>query len=525
MNNKPRYFKSFGSFVVICFIFSLSFSPAAFADADLLENIHQFFLHLFDKKEQSASSVKDSESNSKLDKADAENLKSLIAEARDKAAAFGSFSGLVKKTAPAVVDLYASHVAENRIMNPFMGDPFFEFFFGALGPLNGIPQKEIIQSSGSGVLISADGILVTCAHVVQDAQKVKARLTDGREFETDILKVDRQQDLAILKLKNIKKIDLPYLPIGDSDTIEVGDIVLAFGNSFGLGQTVTSGIISALSRVLNGRLLIQTDAAVNPGNSGGALVNIKGQLIGIPNAILSKTGASHGIGFAIPSVLVQAMLRATSQGGEHSAWFGIYTQTLTPELAASLNDKNLNLTKGAIIVDIHPDSAAKAAGLRKEDIITAIDDKPVFQAEDIHFRQLLTEPQKDVSFSIWRDGKTEKIVFKVIAPPETPSADATKLEGKHILTGLTIENLSPAVALRYDLDERKTGVVISKTSSAKLNFFNRFEFVPGDIIRQVNETKIDSTSELKKLLSALPLNGIRVLVLERSNQQFALKVG
>ncbi len=499
-------------------VFSFSLSSPAFADSDLLHSIQQFFLHLFDKKDQTQSSPK-------LDETDATNLKSLIAEAREKAAAFGSFSGLVKKTSPAVVDLYASHIAENKIVNPFVGDPFFEFFFGALGPLNGAPQREVVQSSGSGVLISADGILVTCAHVVQDAAKIKARLTDGREFEADVLKTDRQQDLAILRLKNSKVVNLPYLPIGDSDTIEVGDVVLALGNSFGLGQTVTSGIISALSRVLNGRLLIQTDAAVNPGNSGGALVNIKGQLIGIPNAILSRTGASHGIGFAIPSVLVQAMLKSVNQGEGHTAWFGVYAQTLTPELIESFDDKNINLTKGAIVVDIHPASTAKAAGLRKGDIITAIDDKPVYQAEDLHFRQLLTEPQKDVTFSIWRDGKADKIIFKAIVPPETPAADTMILEGKHVLAGLTVSNLSPALALRYNLDERKTGVVISEASSDKSRFINRFEFIQGDIIRQVNDTKIDSTSALKKLLSELPLNGIRILVMERGNQQFALRVG
>lgn len=517
MKNKPRYLKSFGSYLIIGAL-SFALSSSAFADSDLLNSIHQFFLHLFDKQEQSVPSCK-------IDEADASNLKSLIEEARNKASAFASFSGLVKKTSPAVVDLYASHVTENKIVNPFMGDPFFEFFFGALGNMNGLSQRQVVQSSGSGVLISADGILVTCAHVVQDAAKIKARLTDGREFETDVLKIDKQQDLAILKLKNVKEANLPYLLIGDSDTIEVGDIVLALGNSFGLGQTVTSGIISALSRVLNGRLLIQTDAAVNPGNSGGALVNIKGQLMGIPNAILSKTGASHGIGFAIPSVLVQAMLRGVNKGEGHSAWFGIYAQTLTPDLIESLNDKNMSLTKGAIVIDLHPNSVAKAMGIRKGDIITAIDEKPVFQAEDLHFRQLLTEPQKDVSFSIWREGKAEKVVFKATTPPEIPAADIVKLEGKHVLVGLTIANLSPAVALHYNLDERKTGVMISEISLDKSKLFNRFEFMTGDVIRQVNEIKINSTADLKKLLSEIPLNGIRILVMERGNQQFALRIG
>lgn len=506
--------------VVLCFFLV---SPVA-AETDNLHNFYQFLLHLFDKN----TPVTKPANQPPVDKSApvpspqiSSEINDLLNAAKAKAAAFGSFSSVVKKTASAVVDLYATQVTENRVTNPFMGDPFFDFFFGGLGD---IPRKRVSQSSGSGVIISSEGMLVTCAHVVQNASTIIARLTDGREFAAEILKIDPQQDVAILKLKDVERAQIPYLAIGDSDGIEVGDVVLAIGNSFGLGQTVTSGIISALSRAFNGRLLIQTDAAVNPGNSGGALVNIQGELIGIPNAILSKTGASHGIGFAIPSVLIKAILRGVKEGSS-LAWFGIYGQTLTHDMVSALEDKSGSpLTRGAIINDIHPSSPAKVAGLQQSDIVVSINKKQVFQAEDISFRELLSEAGKDVVFTVWRKGKLVDITFKPIVPPEVPAAEETEIKDSSLFKGITVANMSPAIAVRYSLDERRAGVVIVKSAQTRRASFMAFDFAIGDMICFINDTPIKSVADLKIALGALKPGQLRALVIDRGGQQIALRV-
>ena len=520
--NRVFSFKNF--FTKFLLSFFLLISPAV-SDTDALHTLHQFLLHLFDKTPVQ-SKTSDQANASKDSSAPASpqifpEFNNLLNEARIKASAFGSFSSIVKKTAPAVVDLYATQVTENRVMNPFIGDPFFDFFFGGLGD---IPRKRISQSSGSGVIISSEGILVTCAHVVQNASTIVARLTDGREFSAEVLKIDTQQDVAILKLKDTQKAEIPYLPIGDSDGIEVGDVVLAIGNSFGLGQTVTSGIISALSRAFNGRLLIQTDAAVNPGNSGGALVNIQGELIGVPNAILSKTGASHGIGFAIPSILIKAILRGIKDGAS-LAWFGVYAQTLTHDMVSALEDKSAQpLTRGAIINEVHSSSPAKAAGLQQSDVVVAINKKPVFQAEDIGFRELLSEAGKDVSFTVWRKGKIMDVTFKPTPPPEVPAAEETDLKGNRIFEGIRAANMSPALAVRYMLDEKKSGVVIVKSSQPQRPSLMAFDFAVGDMILFINDIKIKTVADLKAALDALSPDHLRTLVIDRGGQQIALRI-
>lgn len=527
MSKREKLVNSVSSLKSFClksiFFLFLVILPAV-SSGDPLHNLHQFLVHLFDK----TSSVPLDKSTQSKDSSEggvtseiSSDLNNLVNEARLKASAFGSFSAIVKKTAPAVVDLYATQVTENRVMNPFVGDPFFDFFFGGLGD---IPRKRVSQSSGSGVIISSEGILVTCAHVVRNASKIVARLTDGREFSAEVLKIDSQQDVAILKLKDVEKSDIPYLSIGNSDGIDVGDVVLAIGNSFGLGQTVTSGIISALSRALDGKLLIQTDAAVNPGNSGGALVNIHGELIGVPNAILSKTGASHGIGFAIPSILVKAILRGIKDGAS-LAWFGIYGQTLTHDMVSALEDKSAQpLTRGVIINGIHPSSSAKTAGLRQSDIIVAINKKPVFQAEDVGFREILSEAGKDISFTVWRKGKTLDITFKPTTPPEIPAAEETDLKGIQVLEGITVANMSPALAVRYALDERRVGVVIVKTSKPQTDSLMSFELLAGDIILSMNDIRIKTVGDLKRALESLDSKHLRTLMIDRAGRQISLRI-
>ena len=428
-----------------------------------------------------------------------------------------SYSPLVKKTSPAVVSIFVLQVNEKAGLNPFMDDPFFQFFFGeGLGR----QRSQLNQSLGSGVIISKNGIAVTCAHVVKNANVIKIKLTDDREFDATILTLDTANDLAFLKIKTDKPEQLPFLTIGDSEALEVGDLVLAIGNAFGIGQTVTSGIISALSRVVDGKILMQTDAAVNPGNSGGAFINMKGELIAVPNAILSKTGASHGIGFGIPAIVVQSLLsNITAEGEIKRVWHGMAVQTLTPDLAASFNldqTKDGVPVKGAVVNSIHKSSPAVAANIMQGDIILSVQNKPISSADDFHFRIQIAKIGEPVKLQIWRKGEVVSTSLTLIPPPEIPAAEITKLEGKHALSGVTVANLSPGIALKYGLDDQKTGVVVLE-DSARLQGYG---LMLGDIILSFNGSDVVSVKDLKEKLedTKRQMN----LVIKRGSQKIVI---
>src|ERR1700689_430820 len=258
-----------------------------------------------------------------------------------------SFAPIVKRVAPAVVNVYAAHVVENQ--NPFMSDPFFRQFFGG-----GMPREQVERSLGSGVIVEASGLIVTNYHVIEDASEVKVALSDKREFDADIVLKDQRSDLAVLRVKGAKE-RFPTLEFADSDALEVGDVVLAIGDPFGVGQTVTHGIVSAVARTQVGnsdyQFFIQTDAAINPGNSGGALVDMNGRLVGINSAIYSRSGGSEGIGFAIPANMVRVIV-ASAEGGSGAvkrAWLGAKLQEVTPEIADSLG---LKRPSGALVASV-----------------------------------------------------------------------------------------------------------------------------------------------------------------------------
>ncbi|MEO1611683.1 MAG: trypsin-like peptidase domain-containing protein [Pseudomonadota bacterium] len=300
-----------------------------------------------------------------------------------------SFAPVVKATAPAVVNVFTRKTVQRR--NPFAGDPFFERFFREFGGLNS--GRSMQNSLGSGVILTSDGYVVTNNHVVGGADEVRVVLTDKREFDAEIVFTDEPSDLAVLKLQGAS--DLPILDLRDSDSLEVGDLVLAIGNPFGVGQTVTSGIISALARTGGaqrtrqgrglGGYFIQTDAAVNPGNSGGALVDMSGKLVGVNTAIVSRSGGSNGIGFAIPANLVAQALESALEGETtlERPWAGIIGQNVTADIAEGLG---LATPNGVAIADMHPESPLKAAGLKVGDVIVAFDGKPVTSLEELAFR-------------------------------------------------------------------------------------------------------------------------------------------
>src|SRR5579883_1684512 len=293
-----------------------------------------------------------------------------------------SFAPIVKQAAPAVVNVFSRRVVRTSA-SPFADDPFFRRFFGDRSPF-GIPQDRVQNSLGSGVIVDPDGLIVTNHHVIQDAQEITVVLPDRREFEAKVLRSDERTDLAVLKV-DPKGERLPTLPIGDSDSLQVGDLVLAIGNPFGVGQTVTSGIVSGLARTAVGigdfRSFIQTDAAINPGNSGGALIDLDGRLVGINTAIFSRSGGSIGIGFAIPTNMVRIVLQAASNGGRIvRPWLGASGQGVTADLAASLG---LPRPEGVLLKEVVPGSPAAQAGLRVGDVVLAIEGHEIEDTESL----------------------------------------------------------------------------------------------------------------------------------------------
>src|SRR5680860_635999 len=339
-----------------------------------------------------------------------------------------TFAPLVRDVAPSVVNVYAARKIVQR--SPFAGDPFFERFFGG-GPGSpfGQPQERIQSSLGSGVIVSSTGTILTNHHVIEGADEVKIALSDGTEYEADIVLKDEKSDLAVLQIKG--KQTLPALEIGNSDDVEVGDLVLAIGNHFGGGQTVTSGIVSALARTKIGisgyQFFIQTDAAINPGNSGGALVDMDGQLVGINTAIFSKSGGSHGIGFAIPSNMVRLVVQSALDGGKvQRPWFGASLQPLTSDIAESLG---LDRPSGALVTSLHDKGPAQRAGLQVGDVVVSVDDKPVQDPEALQYRFVTKGVGGSVELGVFRKGKTLKATIALLAPVEDPPRDTRELSG------------------------------------------------------------------------------------------------
>ncbi|MGH6677326.1 MAG: trypsin-like peptidase domain-containing protein, partial [Xanthobacteraceae bacterium] len=333
------------------------------------------------------------------------------------------------------------------------------------------------------------GLVVTNYHVIQGMTDVKVALSDRREFEADIVLRDQRTDLAVLRLKGGGG-PFPYMEFDDSDALEVGDIVLAIGDPFGVGETVTQGIVSALARteegISNYGFFIQTDAAINPGNSGGALVDMEGRLVGINSAIVSQTGSSVGIGFAIPSNMVKIIVATAKSGGKEvkRPWLGAGLQSVTKEIADSLG---LDRPVGVLVTDVTPKSPAAEAGLQHGDLITGIDQQPVVDVEAFSYRFATKPLGSDASLSVLRNGKPLILTVKLVTAPELPR-DPIKIRGDSPFTGATVINISPAVAEEYSLDSAKEGVVISDIDDDSRAAVLSLQ--KGDVILAVNDTKI-----------------------------------
>jgi len=397
-----------------------------------------------------------------------------------------SFAPVVAEVAPAVVNIFSRRSVERRSM-----DPFFERFFGQMGP------RE--QSSlGSGVIVGPDGVVITNNHVIEGMTEIKVVLNDRREYEAELILADPKTDLAVLQIE--PESPLPFLEFANSDAIDVGDVVLAIGNPFGVGQTVTSGIVSALARtavsISDYQFFIQTDAAINPGNSGGALVDIDGNLIGINTAIYTRTGESNGIGFAIPSRLVQQVLFSALNGGELvRPWLGASTQTVTADLSRALN---LDRPSGALIEELWPDGPAAKSGLKPGDVITAFDGQPVYDAGTLRFRVGVANVEAPTPIRIRRNGEEKELTIRVEPPPEKPAPDTRLLRGNHPLNGVTISNLSPRYNEEAGIDPLLEGVIVEAVPGR--TYAARSGLRKGYRILSVNGDEVKTTQQLEKSL-------------------------
>ncbi|OHV76760.1 DegQ family serine endoprotease [Ensifer sp. LCM 4579] len=405
-----------------------------------------------------------------------------------------SFAPLVKQTANAVVNVYAERVVERRSI--FSGDPFFEEFFGQR-----MPNRSEKQSSlGSGVIVGRNGVIVTNNHVIEGADDIKVALADGREFPCKIVLKDDRLDLAVLKIQAGGPFDV--VPIGDSDAVEVGDLVLAMGNPFGVGQTVTSGIVSALARnqISNGDFgfFIQTDAAINPGNSGGALINMNGELIGINTAIFSRGGGSNGVGFAIPANLVKVFV-ASAEGGGGSfirPFVGATFEPVTSDIAEALG---LDRARGALVTAVFPNGPAAHAGLKPGQVVTAVNGIAVEHPDALGYRLTTVGIGHEARMTISDHGKAHDITMKLERAPETEPRDERLIEGRNPFAGAIVANLSPRLAEELRMPTSSQGVVVAAVNRASPAA--RIGLAPKDIVRSVNGVTIDNSKTLESVVS------------------------
>ncbi len=421
-----------------------------------------------------------------------------------------SFAPLVKQRAGAVVNVYAERVVQR--VNPFAGDPFFEQFFGQR-----MPNRSEKQSSlGSGVILSADGLVVTNNHVIEGADDIKIALADGREFACDVMLKDERVDLAVLRIK--AKEQFPVLPVADSDHVEVGDLVLAIGNPFGVGQTVTSGIVSALARnqVTTGDFgfFIQTDASINPGNSGGALMNMNGELIGINTAIFSRGGGSNGVGFAIPANLVKVFLASAAEGKTSfdRPYVGATFDAVTSDVAEALG---LKTARGALVVRLVEGGPADRAGLKPGEVVTAVNGIAVEHPDALGYRLTTAGLGKQAKLAVQTAEGQREVTIALNTAPETTPPDDRLLEGRNPFAGLHVANLSPKLATELRIPAEKAGVIV--TDVARGSPAARYGFEPGDIVISLNGTTVTSTKALEGMLDDDP--GFWRVEIERKGQR------
>ena len=427
-----------------------------------------------------------------------------------------SYAPIVKRVVPAVVTVSAAKTVENQ--NPLMADPFFRRFFG---PQFGGRSEQ--KSLGSGVIVDPSGLVVTNNHVVDGADQVKVTLADKREFAVEVVLKDPRADLAVLRVKDDTKERFPVIDFGNSDELQVGDVVLAVGNPFGVGQTVTHGIVSAVARTQVGisdyQFFIQTDAAINPGNSGGALIDMAGRLVGINTAIFSRSGGSQGIGFAIPATMVRVVVASARSGGSavKRPWLGAKLQALTPELSQAFN---LQRPGGVVVASVTEKSPAARSGLRPGDVIVAVANQAVDDPNAFDYRFTTHPLGGKVELGIVRGGKESKVAVALETAPDLPR-DEIVIDARSPFTGAKVANLSPALADELRLESSTEGVAVVDVPDGTLA--QQFGFQRGDIVMAVNGAKIAKTGDLDKAAKASAR--LWRITIQRGGQQISAVFG
>ncbi|EAQ46867.1 periplasmic serine protease, DO/DeqQ family protein [Roseobacter sp. MED193] len=404
------------------------------------------------------------------------------------------FAPLVKQAAPAVVNIYAKIVRQQQQRSPFMNDPFFEDFFRGFSN----PRPRVESSLGSGVILSEDGVVVSNYHVVAMATEIRVVTTDKREYEARVVLADQASDLAILQLEEAK--GLPYLYLRNSDQVEVGELALAIGNPFGVGQTVSSGIVSGLARsgTASGEgfgYYIQTDAPINPGNSGGALIDVNGDLIGINTRILSRSGGSNGIGFAIPANLVREFVKQAHNGAEEfqRPWAGMAGQPVDADLAGSLG---MELPEGMVISELHPKSPFAKAGFEVGDVITEVDGEVVNSPSEMVFRMSVAGLDGTSMVTRLRGETRETLVVEMFTAPNDPPARSVVMNENSVLPGLTVGLINPVAIVRLQLPLSATGVAVLDPGP----YAARAGIRAGDILLAINGAEVIASEDVPNLL-------------------------
>lgn len=402
-----------------------------------------------------------------------------------------SFSPVVKAAAPAVVNIFTATI-DRRPRS--LDEAFIQRFFG------GAPvQPRVSQSLGSGVIVGADGLIITNNHVVEGADQILVALADRREFKARILFAEPRLDLALLKV-DTGGAALPVIRMADSDRVEVGDVTVAIGNPFGVGQTVTTGIVSAVARtgvgVSDWQFFIQTDAAINPGNSGGALLDAHGRLIGVPTAIYSRDGGSNGIGFAIPTKMVRVFLNAADKGKLVSGWIGVEGEALSADTARQLG---LDRPGGLLVTAVVDGSPGARAGIRAGDVIRSVDGREVANGAQLRYSLATEGVGKALNVRLWRDRRDASVQVTLAAPPETPPRSLTRITARSIIAGVTVGNLSPAFAQELGAGLPEKGVVVAAVDaqSSAARFLR-----PGALIETLGGQPVKSVADVTRLAGA-----------------------
>ena len=424
------------------------------------------------------------------------------------------FSAVIKPALPAVVNIRTSKIVKPQAnqMSPMFNDPMFRQFFGDQFGQGGKPHAEREQALGSGVIITPDGTILTNNHVIDGATDIKVQLSDKREFVAKLVGADPKSDVAVLKIEGK---DLPTLPLGDSSQLNVGDLIFAIGDPFGVGETATMGIVSATGRSQLGiedyENFIQTDAAINPGNSGGAMIDIHGNLVGINTAILSHggSGGNEGVGFAIPMSMAKPVMdQILAHGKVIRGYLGVHIQDFSPELAKSFN---FNQSGGVLIGDVSANTPAANAGLKKGDVIVKLNGQAESDSNDLRNTISQMSPGTQVKLDIWRDGKVQPFTVTLgELPKDKETAESSDDSSSGEIQGIDVQDLTPEISQQLNLPSGTHGVVVTSVdpaSAAAAAGINR-----GDLIQEINHKPVTSASQYKQLMSGASGQPILLLI-------------